>query len=246
MSPNGLIAVSGQGTAVNITEAWITREQWKKLTPAFGVRAISLASCYFAFGTVTNGDHTYAQTGFTIELVNDATSFTIWPQPGGHRLGFNKMVAPNTQDVYAVLHDPWTGIGMLLQNGALYWYDFSDASPTVTPYKWRSKIYQQPSKKNFEAMKCFFLIPPGTAAQGARNQAPTTDASWVTLGANQYGIIRVYADDVLVTTREIYNSGEMMRILSGFKAEKWQWEIEGRILVNNLQVATSARELGGV
>jgi hypothetical protein len=245
-SPNGLILVSGTGTASNVTELWITRDKWRSLTAPYSIRAIALASCYFAFGTVMNSDHTYAQTGFTIELLNDAASFTIWPQPGGHRVGFNAMTAPNNVDISNVLHDPWSSIGVLIQNGAMYYYDFSDAAPDVTPYTWRSKKYQQPSKQNFEAMKCFFTVPPGTPAQGVRSTDATLSSSWNTLGPNQYGIIRVYADDVLVTCRELYRSGEMMRVLSGFKAEIWQWEITSRMQISNLQVATSARELGGV
>ncbi len=245
-SPNGLISITGYGIGTNITEAWITREKWRKLTPAFGIHAIALAGCYFAFGVVEGNDNSVAQQGFTIQMAADTASFTIWPQPGGHRLGFNKLTAPYGQDIYNVQADPWTGIGLLIQNGGVYYYDFADQAPVITTYTWKSKIYQQQSKKNFEAMKIFFDIPPGTPAQGTRNTAATNDASWNTLGANQYGIIRVYADDVLVTTREVFTSGEMLRILSGFKAERWQWEIEGRVSVSNLQVATSARELGGV
>lgn len=245
-SPNGLIMITGYGVGTNTTETWITREKWRLLAPAFGTHAIPLGGCYFAFGVVEGSDHSVAQQGYTIQLANDAASFTIWPQPGGHRIGFNRMTAPGAQDIWNVQADPWTGIGLLIQNGGVYYYDFTDQAPTITPYKWRSKIYQQPSKKNFEAMKIFFSVPPGTPAQGARNTADTNDASWNTLGATQYGIIRVYADDTLVTTREVYTSGEMLRVLSGFKAERWQWEIEGRVNVSNLQVATSARELGGV
>jgi hypothetical protein len=33
---------------------------------------------------------------------------------------------------------------------------------------------------------------------------------------------------------------------SGFKAEQWQWEMLGVVLISNLQVATSAKELGNV
>jgi hypothetical protein len=96
-------------------------------------------------------------------------------------------------------------------------------------------------------MKVYFNIPANTPTQSAvRNEAATADASWNTLGANQYGIVRVFADDVLVTTREIRKSGELLRILSGFKAEQWQWEFEGRVVITNLQAATTAKELGNV
>jgi hypothetical protein len=245
-SPNGLMMVTGYGVGENLTETWITREKWAALSMAKGTAAISLAGCYFAFGTVQGADHSVAQQGYTIQLLNDATGFTIWPQPGGHRLGFNKMTAPNAQDIYNVQADPWTGVGMLIQNGGQYYYDFTDQAPVMMPYTWRSKIYQQPSKANFEAMKLFFTVPTGTPAPGVRNTAAASDPSWNTLGTNQYAIIRVYADGDLVTCREAQNSGEMLRVLSGFKAEQWQWEISGQVLITNLQVATSARELGSV
>jgi hypothetical protein len=102
-------------------------------------------------------------------------------------------------------------------------------------------------QKNFEAMKVYFTVPSGTPTQATtRNTAATADASWNTLGANQYGIIRVFADGNLVTVREIWASGELLRILSGYKYETWQFEIEGRVLVSNLQVATSVKELASV
>lgn len=246
-SPNGLILVSQAGQVTNTTELWITRERWRALTPSKTTRAIMLSSSYFAFGSLNGNDNSEAQAGFTIELANDSQGFTIWPQPGGHRLGFNQLSAPGGFDIANVQTDPWTGTGLLIQNGGVYYYDFSDVAPTIQPFKWRSKIYQQNSRKNFEAMKVYFSVPPGTPSQNAvRNTASTLDASWNTLQTGQYGIVRVFADGVLVTAREIVRSGEMLRILSGFKTEEWQFEIEGRVLVSNLQVATSAKELGTV
>lgn len=242
-SPNGLVLVTQDGQVTNTTELWITREKWRELTPSKTIHAILIASSYFAFGVVENGDNTFAQTGFTIELsVNDAASFTIWPQPGGHRIGFNKLSAPNNFDIYNVQVDPWTGIGILIQNSAIYYYDFADEEPVMMPYRWKSKIFQQVSKKNFEAMRVFFNVPPGTPTQNvARNISPTQS-----LAADQYGIVRVYADGVLVTTREIRNSGELLRIISGYKAEEWQWQFEGRVTISNMQAATSVRELARV
>jgi hypothetical protein len=237
MSNNGIIQVTQYGQASNITELWITRERWAELTPATGVAAIKLASSYFAFGL---GD-----VGFTIEMsASDQQSFTIWPQPGGHRLGFIKL--DNDFNVANVEVDPWTGIGLLIQNGKVYYYDFTDQAPTIRPYVWRSKSYQTMAKRNFEAARVFFTVPPGTPALSAtRNEAEVQ-----TLAADQYLILRVYArqddDMLLVTTREVRQTGELLRIVSGFKAEEWMFELEGRVLVSNMQVATSVKELARV
>lgn len=240
MSPNGLILVDNSQQASNATEAWITRERWASLTPQVNPRAVHVASCYFA---MEQG----AQAGFTIEMKADEQSFTIWPQPGGHRIGFSQLNGPNGINVDNIMTDPWTGICMLIQGGAIYYYDFGDAAPAMVPFKWRSKKFQQLTKKSFEAFRVFFTVPTNTPALSAtRNTAATSDASWATLGANQYLILRVYADGNLVTVREVRESGEILRILSGFKADIWQFELEGRVVVSNLQVATSVKELAQV
>jgi hypothetical protein len=264
MSPNGLIQVTPQAVATNTTDLWFTREQWTALTPQKFARAIYLASCYFAYGstspaTVIPADNSVAQQGFTIELDADSQSFTIWPQPGGHRLGYNTLQSHTGFNIDNVLTDGYTGIGLLISNGSIYWYDFTDANPVMVTYVWRSKIYQQNTKKNYEAAKVFFQVPPGTPALApVRNELPPTDPSWATLGANQYLIVRTYADIegdaagnstgnmVLVDCREVRSSGELLRLPSGFKCEMWQWEITGRVTVSNMQVATSAKDLSNV
>lgn len=247
-SPNGLIGVSQDGQGSNYTQTWITREKWQELTPQTNVHAILLVNSYFAFGIQVGNDASVAKRGFTIELAPaDGQSFTIWPQPGGHRVGFNKLSSPLDTNILNVLTDPWTGAGLLVTNGGVYYYDFADTAPVIVPYLWRSKKYQQVNKKNFEAMKVYFSVPPGTPTLNAtRKEDATNDASWNTLDADRYGYVRVYADDQLVTVREIRNSGELLRILSGFKAETWQWEFEGRVLISNMQAATTVKELSGV
>lgn len=179
--------------------------------------------------------------GFTVELSGqDQVSFTIWPQAGGHRLGFSQLSSPNGYDIYNVILDQWTGVGLLIQNGGIWFYDFTDQAPTIVPYKWRSKAFQHQSAKNFSAVKVWFSVPPGTPPQIDRNiNDPQAE-----LGPNQYGIVRVYADGNLWSTRELRTSGELLRIYSGIKVEQWQFEVEGRVLVSNLQVATSTKELG--
>jgi hypothetical protein len=257
-SPNGLIQVSSSGVATNTTDLWFTREQWKAKTPHSYLRAIYLASCYFAYGStspasVVPADNSVAQQGFTIELDQDNQSFTIWPQPGGHRLGFNELDSHTGFDIDNVLTDPWTGIGMLISDGAIYFYDFDDSAPLLTTYTWKSKIYAQNNKKSYEAMKVFFTIPgPHDALDEFRLELPADDPAWLTLPADRFAILRTYADFdgtgemTLIDCREVRKSGELLRIRSGFKAEQWQWEVTGNVVISNFQVATSAKELANV
>jgi hypothetical protein len=255
-SPNGLIQVTNTGISSNVTELWITREKWAALTPQKNIRAIPLVSCYFAYGTVNGADTSVAQQGFNIELNTDSTSFTIWPQPGGHRVGFNSMTAPNNQNMVNLEIDPWTGFGLVIQNGQVLYYDFEDPAPTIMPYDYTSKIYQQNTKKSYAAMRVFFTCPPNTPpVNDCPNEACATDPSWDTLQVNQRGIIKVWADPAdddydgdmqLVTCREITRSGGILRIESGWKAENWQFEILGVINISNVQIATSVKELGNV
>ena len=241
VSQNGLMQISQSGVGSNVTEGWISREKWQSLTPQQHIRAIKHATSYFAFGTTAGSDVSVAQQGYTVEIsTQDQMSFTVWPQPGGHRLGFSQLSSPNGFNIDNVLVDPYTGVGLLVQNGGVYYYDFTDQNPIIVPYKWRSKIYQMLSAKNFEAMKVWFTVPSTTPPQIARD----TDEPQPVLDPQQYGIIRVYVDDNLWTTREIRTSGELLRIYSGIKGEAWQFEIEGRVNVSNLQVATSVKELG--
>lgn len=241
-SQNGIILVEPSGNGSNVTESWMTRERWQQLTVQKNIRAVRLMSAYMAFGTVNGLDTSVAQQGYTVELATDSNSFSIWPQPGGHRVGFSTLTAPNGVNINNLLLDPWTGVAMLIQNGGVYYYDFSDPSPAIIPYKWRSKKFQQQTRKNYEAMRIIFDAPPGTPAQNATRDVNATQPNYPDV-AGQYGIVRVYADDILVTTREVRVSNELLRILSGFKAETWQFEFEGIVNIKNLKAATSVREL---
>jgi len=92
-------------------------------------------------------------------------------------------------------------------------------------------------------VKVYFHVPAGITwtPESARNNTLVQS-----LASDQYGLLRIYADDELVATREIRTSGEMFRLPSGFKASFWQFEIEARVHVTNVQLATSAKELAGV
>jgi hypothetical protein len=82
---------------------------------------------------------------------------------------------------------------------------------------------------------------------GLPTQNPTRNSSLEqTLKPDQWGLCRVYADGKLVYTQELRKSGELWRLPSGFMAEFWQYEVESRLKVFNVQSASSVKELGSV
>lgn len=252
---NGLIKVLPK-VAQNITEAWITREKWDQLTPQKFVRATKNVSTYFAFGStgVTNGqpDASVAQQGFTLELseIADRESFTNWPQVGGHRIGFSTMRAPFGTDLDNVMHDPWSGVTLLLTAGNIYQYDFTDPVPQITPYLWRSKKFEGMHRENFAALRVWFDLPPGgpQVSPPVRTQVPfahpPVTAAVMAYQPGMLGVVRVIADGFYVTERELRYSTELMQIAANQKYTTWQVEIEGVVSVSHVKMATTVKELG--
>jgi hypothetical protein len=249
MSPTGLISVTPSGQATNVTEQWITRDKWKERTPQKYPRAINLASVYFCFGTtspvgVSPADASYSQDGFTLPLGSDTESFDWYPQTGRHRQGLVTLTSPDEFNIDNVLTDQLTGVGMLIQNGGVYQYDFTDTAPEIVPYTWRSKMFQENVKRSFSAMRFVFTVPASTPTQAAtRKTDDVEDTDWNTLANDQYGIIRVYADNELITVREIRENSELLRIKSGLKRDQWEFEVTSRVEIKSFKVATSAKEL---
>lgn len=253
-SIDGLIKVDQNAIAANVSQSWITREKWDKYTPSKYIRAVPLISMYFAMGSTAvladgSTDTSVAQEGFTMELAaqTDGESFTIWPQPGGHRIGFNTMTAPGDVDIDNVLVDPWTANVMLIQGGKVYYYDFSDQAPVITPTLWRSKKFEEPYKSNYAALRVWFDIPPGgpqTPPATLTTADPTyTSSTGLPFVSGMFGVVRVLVDGRYVMERELRFSSQLMRLPSGFKGTTWQIEVEGIMSVTAVKLATSTKEL---
>jgi hypothetical protein len=242
-SPNGVaVAVPGQVTI--ITRNLIGKDKW--LDPANfllvpSIRATTLNGGYYCWGSMMPGcfeatafnpnafqqdDYTGTYRGAFIDLENTRISFT-------------KLF--NASPTFNCYTDVWTGETFLIRDGKVQWLDIAP-SRTREPFIWRSKVFSMPNKRNIEAMRVYFdTFPDSPELNPTRNTAPVQ-----TLAADQYGLVRVYADGRLVMTRELREDGEFMRLPSGFKASHWQLEFEARVRITDVEFATTAKELVNV
>lgn len=217
-SPNGPQLVS-QGTVTAVVRALINKEQWIKKVNVSTLRAAMLGTAYMAFGNIQvgvfqedsfqndafpQGDFTGAYSGFLADTLDGSVAWTD---------------LTSEEPIGNVLRDVWSGEIFLVKEGKLLWLDV--AADEQDPYVWYSKIFQPPTKKNFQAMRVFFDGDPATQ-------------------------LSVFADGRPVMRRPLGPSGSLIRLPSGFKADFWQVALEGSAVVSNIQLATSVQELGNV
>lgn len=241
-SPNGLVLVAN-GVANLVTEGLVQKDEWNSLVKVATLRATRLANAYYAFGSSRPGffqlSPAFAQANM-VQQDDFAGSYSgVLIDPTNQRVAFNTLTSedPTTN----IFNDTWSGETMIIRDDKVYRIDLSDATSDRDVMLWRSKIFQPTSKKNFQVIRIYFDTPPWAPTQIAR---VTTEPQ--TLGDDQYGLVRVYANGNLVMTREIRTSGELMRLPSGFKADYWQVELEHRVVITSFQMATSVKELNKV
>lgn len=237
-SQNGLVVVAN-GAATNITRNLITQDRWRELAPVATLVASRIGTGYFYFGALRAGvfdlgawqNNAVQQIDFAGALQGGII------EPGDARVAFNTLSSEDP--VVNVLNDPWTGEIFIIREGEVLWLDLADVSQVKQPYLWRSKKFQSSKPRNLGAVRVHFEVPEGTT-----DLSDTRNTNEVqTLAVDQWGLLRVYADDELVMTREIRQDGEILRIPAGFKAYVWQFEIEARVAVKSVQAASSPREL---
>ena len=215
-SPNGIVVVV-PGAVRPVTSGLITPGEWVKNTVPSKLRAVRFHTAYMAFET----------TGATTKgLMIDFTD---------QKMGYQALLDSNP--ITAIQADEYTSSPLMIRSGNLYVLDPPDET-YQQPYLWRSKVYRTPLAVNLGAAKIYFTVPTGAPTLTTENTNLVQ-----TLGANQYALFRMYADGVLKHTRELRVSGELFKLPSGYKATSWQFEIEGRVTVFDIQVASSAKEL---
>jgi len=238
-SPNGLVLVAN-GVANLVTEGMIQKDEWNNYNKVATLRATRMGSAYYAFGSERTG---FMQTDAFLTSATQQDDFAgsykgILLDNANQRIAFNTLTSETiTTNIF---NDGWSGETMILRDDKLYRLDLADLTYSRDTALWRSKIFQSPDRKNFAAVRVYFEVPTWAPFQSQprnTNEGQTFDRT------TQYGLLRVYADDRLVMTRELRTSGELMRLPSGFKADYWQIELETIVKINSVQFATSVKEL---
>lgn len=239
-SPNGIVLVA-PGVAQVISRQLINKDQWldeQQFLFVPSLRAVMLNGAYYCWGSVMSGcfqadafqpnaflqdDFTGAYLGAFIDLQDRKVAYT-------------KLF--NAEPTYNCFADAWTGEVFLVRNGQVLWLDVSGTAGRQS-YLWRSKLFEMPNQRNMEALRVYFQTYSDTPAL---NPVRNTSQSQ-SLAADQYGLLRVYADERLVLVRELRETGEFVRVPSGFKATFWQVEVEARVKLRAIEAATVAKEL---
>lgn len=240
-TPAGLALVAN-GSVVIATKELIRKDKWNALVQINTLRAAQLGAAYYAFGQPVLGVfQTDTFQNNMVQLTDFAGALAgMLIDPTSASVAFNNLTT--NDPITNIMTDVWSGEVFVIHNGAVEWLDISDTQQTKAPFIWRSKLFQTPKKDNFNVAKIFFDVPPGTVALNPVE----IEGSPQVLQSDQWGLFRAYADGDLVMTRELRVSGEQFRLPSGFKADFWQFEVEARVQISSMQVATSAAELAAV
>lgn len=221
-SYNGLILI-GPGGGLNVTFNIIRKDEWLRLVNLRTMHATYFMNGYYCYSGSVEG--VFQTDTFQADTFQEANF--LGTTIGAHisvddpRLGFMTLTCDTP--TYNVMLDIWTGETLAIRNGKVVHVDRRVYTPRQN-YVWRSKLVQTNYIENFAAAKIYYDLPNGPLPD-----APTT--------------FRYYADGVLRFSRTLPSSGKQFRLPSGFKADAVQFELEGQLMVFNMQIATSAREL---
>ena len=227
-SPNGLVLVS-PGVAENVTRGTVSKRNWQQLLNVPRLRAARLGMSYFAYGTVQAGvfqDNSFQNDAFAMEDNTGAQAGVVL-DPASDRTAFSML--NSTENIDNCYNDPWSGEVFLIENGQVKWMDIVSTNIPFQVEIWKSKTWQTGEIRNASACKVFFDALYGAPEGEIR--------FYVAIGREE--------NEMLILTRPLTTSGELIRLPSGYKADFIRFEIEGKLRIHSVQFATTVKELAG-
>jgi hypothetical protein len=233
-SPNGVQLLNSGGTQ-NVTAAVYEKEfHYSLLPPQWASARYGSSYATFVKGQpIPSISDTLGYTGFVMDSGDTNTPFT-----------YLRTSAVGTINVLNTLSDQLSGQIFILQSDKqiMQWNPpiGMPGTTTLRSWQWKTKRFRFTAPQRFKAFLVLYEVPPEvTITLGVRN----TDQAQVFNPNAQYLIIRVYADSNPIVVREIQKSGEVLLIPGDFKAELWEFQLEGQVGVRFFKVASSVKEL---
>jgi hypothetical protein len=144
-----------------------------------------------------------------------------------------------------LFQDEYSGEIFIVSDGKIWWWDKPE-QPRNSSYVWQSKLFEFPAKQAFIAAKIFFGVPPEMGIPSPKPEERNTSQQQAYDPTRQRLLFRVYAGGKQILVREVQQSGELIMIPGGLKEDFWQFRLEGQVIVQNVQLATSVKELRNV
>jgi len=234
-SPNGLINITPAG-ATNLTVQKILKDQWSSRANLPSIMASIISQGYFYYSG-QQGEVFQADT-FQMDAFQGKSEYGT--RSGGFisltddRLGIT-VLDPTPVDVQNIITDMFNGETMVMRDGVIYLVDIRQSGP-FAKYRWRSKIFVLPYLQNLGAAKVYWTPPDASVA-------------------NEPTYFRVFAAEKATTNnaglpmvfqQKMKKPGEMFRLPSGFKAQYYQFEVEGYAVIDGIHVAQTAHMLRAI
>lgn len=223
-SQSGLVLVS-PGSGQLATYKLIQKDRWQHLLNVARLNAAFIQRSYVTFSGIGEGcfeipafeSTAFEETDFTGTRNGAMIDFD------DPRIGFT--ILTSVDPTYNVMRDPWTNELFFIRGNEILWLD-TTADIEQGEYFWRSKVYQMPRMTNMAAGRIFFENPTGVTS-------PTTT-------------LRVYGNGNLIFTYVLEASGKEFRLPANDRYDFYQFELQGTLLIQNAQFATSFKELRAI
>jgi len=234
-SPNGLIVITPAG-ATNLTANTILKSQWSDrvyLPTLMGAVISDMYYCYSGSQAGVFQADTFQNDTFQMTSAYGLLPGALISLKDGTRLGTVKL-DPELNEVHNIISDVFNGETMILRGGTVYYVDVRKKAP-YAKYVWRSKIFVLPYLQNLGAAKVYWTPADDTASSPSYFRVYASDAATAT-------------DDGLKKRfeQQMTKSGQMFRLPSGFKANYYQFEVEGYVIVDAIHCAQTPHELRAV
>lgn len=217
--PNGLMLVNSGGCR-NVTKDFISTAQWTKLLNLSLLHAALLNGAYYCFSGVY--DDVFQRSAFQNDAFQLAANLDqrtgALIELNDARVAVSRLV--DELPTYQVIQDPWSAEILLVRGGKVWMLSMS--RDVQEEYSWQSKVFQLPMPDNLAAMKIIYSPPLGVPATG-------------TVAVSAGGQVRL--------TRSVPQSGKVFRLLSGFKSDNWQFTVTGTINIEQIEIASSVKEI---